>query len=137
MAVGCAGLEARDAIAKMLRVEIGGQHRKAIGHMQARATLRVFIHNLDRAMTHFADFTHHHDVIILIRQCAQAFQKLDVFRARFVVDIVLHAIEICRHVLWRGLPRQVRAQLLIVEVVVHRIKPEDVKSAIQSELSSL
>jgi hypothetical protein len=39
--------------------------------------------------------------------------------------------------LWRGLPRQVRAQLLIVEVVVHRIKPEDVKSAIQSELSSL
>jgi hypothetical protein len=65
MAVGCAGLEARDAIAKILRVEIGGQHRKATGHMQARATLRVFIHNLDRAMTHFADFTHHHDVIIL------------------------------------------------------------------------
>ena len=52
MAVGCAGLEAQDAIAKMRRVEIGGQHRKAIGHMQARAASRIFTHNLDRAMTH-------------------------------------------------------------------------------------
>ena len=47
MAVGCAFLKTFDAIAEMLGVEIGPQHRKAVGHVQTVGTLRVFAHNLD------------------------------------------------------------------------------------------
>ena len=105
--------------------------------MQPRGAGSIFAHDLDRAAAHLADLAHHHDVVILVGQLAQLLQKAEVLGARLVVDIVLHPVEIGRHDLRLGLCGRVRAQLLVVEVVVHRIEAEPVQPAIQPELAGL
>jgi len=66
VAVWRAVLEAFDAVAEVFGVEVWAEHREAVGHVQAVDALGVFAHDFDGTVAHFANFAHHHDVVVLV-----------------------------------------------------------------------
>ena len=137
MPVRRAALEPFNAVLKMLGGKIRAQHGEAVSHVQARRAFGVFAHDLDGFMAHLAHLAHHHDVVILVGQRPQPFQKAQILGPCLVVDIVLHPVEVGRHDLWPRLRGRVGAQFLVVKIVVHRIQPEPVEPPVEPEFAGL
>ena len=92
----------------------------------------VIAHHPDR-MVAFAHFTNGGAVVILIHQRADPFHPRQVFRLVLREDVVLHAVWIGFGLGLDPVIGGIGAQQLVVEKVVHRIKPEAVNPAIQPE----
>ena len=131
-----AGKEPFHPAAEMRGGEQRAQHVKAVGHVQAVLALRVFGHHRDGAAA-LADFADHRAVIIAVQQGTYPLQEPDVFRPGLGIEVILHVIGIDRGLrivarLWRVGP-----QMLVMEIVVHRVQPEPVDPAIQPEAHRL
>ena len=128
--------EAFDLCAEMGGGKLRPQHVKGIGHVQA-ASGRVVGHDLHRAMWRIAHLAHHGAIVICVQQRADPFQPGDVFRARLGIDVVLHVIGVDRGFVLDPGQRTVRAELCVVEIVVHGIQPEAIDPPVQPEAHHL
>lgn len=136
-AVGNALLEGADAAAEMRRREFRPEQVERVAHVQLVAAGRIGSKRLQRAGA-IADLADRRAVLIGVEQRSQALQEVDVFRLCLVVEVALHAVGVGIGSIQPGgivarQGRRIVAQLLVAEVVVHRVQTKSVDTAIEPE----
>ncbi len=136
-AVGDGIVEGFDAMANVVRREIGPQKIEGIAHVQLVAAGGIGRDRLQRAgsVAHLANRT---ACVIRIEQRAEPLEEADILRLGLVVEMALHAVGVDVGGIQTGLLAVgqmggIVARFAVVEVVVDRIQAKAVDTAIEPE----